>query len=96
MGLRRKLFDRVAEAAIVRSPILVLQSSGKGDRELLQEGWKSSVKQECSREYGFSAVLLLFLAPLIGWLVTKLLDWWFESESNRVAIYEWKRQHYGI
>jgi hypothetical protein len=39
---------------------------------------------------------LLFLAPVIGWLVTKLLDWWFESSENKASIYEWKREHYGI
>lgn len=98
-GLRKAVFDRVADAAINRCPLLVLRASQKDGvrgREIISEGWRSSVRQECRDEYGFSVVLLLFLAPVIGWVVTKLLDWWFESDENKASIYEWKREHYGI
>lgn len=98
-GLRKSVFDRVADAAINRCPLLVLracQRDGVRGRQLISDGWRESVRQECRDEYGFSAILLLFLAPVVGWLVTKLLDWWFESDENKACIYEWKREHYGI
>jgi hypothetical protein len=57
---------------------------------------REKIRTKAKNEYG-SAILLLFLAPLIGELVRLLLKWWLErsDEEATALLAKWQEESRG-
>jgi hypothetical protein len=95
----RDRIDDLVTIAIEQSPIEFIQhiSQGSNEEEVLIATWSRSVKRSyClvrgADEAEFGPLFWLLISPLLQILLQKLLEWWFESRTNRVLMAGWQRR----
>lgn len=95
----RERIDDLVAIAVEQSPIEFIQhvSRGSDEQDVLIEAWAASVKRgyclvRGSDEAEFGPLFWILISPLLQILLKKLLDWWFESRTNRVLMAGWQRR----
>lgn len=96
----RERFDDLVIVAIEQSPIEFVRHVCRGEdsEKVLIAAWSQSVKRGYCLMHGstdektFGPIFWLLIGPLLQVLLTKILEWWFESPRNKVLLAGWRRR----
>jgi hypothetical protein len=94
----REKVDDIITIAIEQCPLEFIQhiSEGSAEKEIVTAAWGQSVKRGYDLLYGedatFGPLFWILLSPVIQYLIKRLLEWWFESRTNRVLMAGWRRE----
>jgi hypothetical protein len=94
----REKVDDIITIAIEQCPLEFIQhiSEGSAEKEIVTAAWGQSVKRGYDLLYGedatFGPLIWILLSPVIQYLIKRLLEWWFESRTNRVLMAGWRRE----
>ena len=101
--LRRNLVgrDRIDELVLIsveQCPIRFVEHvcQGGGGEEVILSAWGQSVKRGHCLLHGhqnvqFGPLFWVLVGPLLQIMLKKLLEWWFESNRNKLLMAGWQR-----
>lgn len=85
---RREVSDRILRLALQQWQANHLPKrrtpATKHEIEVYAKGLAATVEAEYRQKYGVSIWLLIFIVPLCQFAVKKLLEWWFDAETQSV------------
>lgn len=97
----RERMNRVVDLCIDRAPleVLPLVQDRPSEREVVATVWKSAVKGLYCRKYGedaiqFGPLFWIVISPLIQFAIAKIIEWFWQSASNRVLLAGWRKENW--
>lgn len=88
----RRCIEELITTAIECSPIQFADciQIGSPEEEVFLAAWRSDVKKAyCLKQGGdfqFGPLFWIVAGPILQFIITRLLNWWFESSSHRVIM----------
>jgi hypothetical protein len=88
--MRRKNFDRVLLICVRQMPVASVASVRQDSERLkvVESGWVASASRSVKAEFG--PLFWILLAPFVHFIITKILEYWYESRINRALISGWR------
>jgi len=70
---------------------------GSTESEVLVAAWSQDVKRSycllyTGDEAKFGPLFWILLSPVLHYVIQKILDWYFESRSNRALLRKWRKE----
>lgn len=70
---------------------------GSTESDVLVAAWSQDVKRSycllyTGDEAKFGPLFWILLSPVLHYVIQKILDWYFESRSNRALLRRWKKE----
>lgn len=98
MVVGRERIDDLIEIVVEQCPCeYVAQVSHKSCEEaVVSMAWTQSVKRSYCLLYGeevtIGPIFWILIAPLLQLMITKILEWWWESRNNRTLMILWNKE----
>lgn len=97
--LGRECVDRMVNMAAAQAPVKLLSHvRGKPDQiAVVEAAWRGNVKKSYCVKYGedsitFGPLFWIVASAVLQYVITKLLEWWFERRECRALISSWKAE----
>lgn len=90
MLFSRQSLKKLAAICVRRCPVAFLATSQEGSEKgrHVTNQWKLAAVSDARAEFG--PLFWILLAPFVHWIITRLLDYWWQSRINRSLISEWR------
>ena len=97
--LGRRRVDRMVDVAVERTPASLLRRVAKDSDEMavVMSTWRGDIKKHYSLKHGddaiqFGPLFWIIASAVIQYIVTKILEWWFERRECRELIESWNTE----
>lgn len=97
--LGRRRIDRMIESCVSQAPVQLLRHvAGRQDQiDVVTAAWRGNAKKSYCTNYGqdvieFGPLFWIVASAVLQFLITKILEWWFDRRECRELIDAWRAE----